>query len=98
MSPDIKDSEIFPPGYTPYRADRTTKTTHSRGVFTLVVDTLISSEQYQLRSECEITFVILTFLNSHGLTASHLSDRTVLVGQFTTVLWTYLITIILFRL
>ena len=145
LSPDIKDSEIFPQGYTPYRADRTTKTTRSGGVFVLVVDTLICSEQPQLRSECEITWVklevvgtqplylaafykpreddqdsldglrssldgltskkgniivamILTFLNSHGLTVSHLSDQTVLVGQLTTVLWTYLMTITLLRL
>ena len=32
LSPDIKDSEIFPEDYTSYRADRTTKTTYS-GVF-----------------------------------------------------------------
>ena len=59
LSPDIKDSAIFPQGYTPYRADRTTKTTRSGGVFVLVVDTLICSEQPQLRSKCEITWVKL---------------------------------------
>ena len=59
FSPDIKDSEIFPQGYIPYRAERTTKTTQSGSVFVLVVDTLICSEQPQLRSEWEITWVKL---------------------------------------
>ena len=55
LSPDIRYSEIFPLGYTPYRADRVTETTRSGGVFVLVSDTLIISEQPQLKSECEIT-------------------------------------------
>ena len=67
LSPDIKDSEIFPQGYTPYRADRTTKTTRSGGVFVLDVDTLICSEQPQLRSECEITWVKLEVVGTQPL-------------------------------
>ena len=61
------DSEIFPPGYTPYRADRVSKTTRSGGVFVLVRDTLICSEQPQLRSECEITWVKLEIVVAQPL-------------------------------
>ena len=50
-----------------YRADRTTKTTRSGGVFVLVVDTLICSEQPQLRSECEITWVKLEVVGTQPL-------------------------------
>ena len=67
LSPDIRDSEIFPLGYTPYRADRDTETTRSGGVFVLVSDTLICSEQPQLRSECEITWVKLVVVGSQPL-------------------------------
>ena len=67
LSIDIRDSEIFPPGYTPYRADRVSKTTRSGGVFVLVRDTLICYEQPQLRSECEITWVKLEIVGAQPL-------------------------------
>ena len=67
LSSDIRDSEIFPPGYTPYRADRVSKTTRSGGVFVLVRDTLICSEQPQLRSEFEITWVKLEIVVAQPL-------------------------------
>ena len=52
----------------------------------------------KIRRATSLLSVILIFQNSHGLTANHISDRTVLLSQFTTVLWTYLMTITLFRL
>lgn len=67
LSPDIKDNEIFPSDYTPYRADRLTKTTRSGGVFVLVSNSLVCSEQPQFRSECEIIWVKLEIVGSQPL-------------------------------
>ena len=50
LSPEISNSEIFPPGYTPYRADRQS-TTHGGGVFILARNDIVSSEQPQFRTD-----------------------------------------------
>ena len=67
LSPDIWDSELFPPGCTAYRNVRVSKTTRSGGIFVLVRDTLICAEQPQLRSECEITWVKLEVAGAQPL-------------------------------
>ena len=50
----IKSSEVFPSNYTAYRHDRNS---FGGGVFTLVRDNLISSEEKELVTNCEIEWV-----------------------------------------
>ena len=40
LSPDIRNSEVFPPGYVAFRADRRSKAFRSGGVFILVRESL----------------------------------------------------------
>ena len=58
MTPDISNNEIFPSGYTPYRADRSA-TTRGGGVFILVQNNIICTEQPQFKTECELIWVKL---------------------------------------
>ena len=57
LSPDIKDNEIFPTDYTSFRADRQTTTKRSGGVFVLVKNSLVCTEQPQFRADCEIIWI-----------------------------------------
>ena len=67
LSPDISDIEIFPPWYTPFRADRKSKTTRSGGVFILFRENLIFAEQANLQTDCELLWVKLEIVGSHPL-------------------------------
>ncbi|MCG8035186.1 MAG: hypothetical protein JAZ03_23820, partial [Candidatus Thiodiazotropha taylori] len=67
LSAEIKDNEIFPPGYIPFRADRESKTTRSGGVFILVSDMFVCTEQPQLKTKCEIVWVKLEIVGSQPL-------------------------------
>ena len=50
----IKSSEVFPEGYVAYRNDRSS---FGGGVFTLVKDNLVSSEEQGLVTNCELEWV-----------------------------------------
>ena len=50
---DISNNEIFPSGYTLYRAHRRA-TTRSVGVFIVVRDNIVCTEQPQLQTDCEL--------------------------------------------
>ena len=50
---DISDSEVFPPGYTPFRADRSS-TKRGGGVFVLVHEHFICTEQPEFHTDCEL--------------------------------------------
>ena len=50
----IKSSEVFPPGYTVHRNDRSTGT--DGGVFTAIKEGLIADAQPQLTTDCEIVW------------------------------------------
>jgi hypothetical protein len=56
LTEDHKDCEIFPKflGYTPFREDRSSK---GGGVFILVKDTILATEQKQLKTNCEILWI-----------------------------------------
>ena len=66
LSPEISSGEIFPSGYTAYRADRISKT-RSGGVFILVRNSLICTEQAQFRTNCEMVWVKLEVAGVHPL-------------------------------
>ena len=66
LTPDISNNEIFPPGYTPYRADRSA-TTRGGGVFILVQNNIICTEQPQFKTECELIWVKLEVTGAHPL-------------------------------
>ena len=66
LSPEISNGEIFPPGYTPCRADRQS-TTHGGGVFILVRNDIVSSEQPQFQTDCELIWVKLEVIGTHPL-------------------------------
>ena len=66
LTPDISNNEIFPPGYTPYRADRSA-TTRGGGVFILVQNNIICTEQPQFKTECELIWVKLEVTGVHPL-------------------------------
>ena len=57
MPHDIASSEIFPEGYHSFRADRKSKSKRSGGVFILVRNSLICTEQPQFQTNCEILWV-----------------------------------------
>ena len=65
LSPDISDIGIFPPGYTPFRADRKSKTTRSGGVFILIRENLICIEQPNLQTDCGLLWVKLEIVGFH---------------------------------
>ena len=59
LQPDISSSEIFPEGYQTFRADRKSKASRGGGVFVLVRNGLICSEQPQFKTKCELLWVKL---------------------------------------
>ena len=63
---DISDSEVFPPGYTPFRADRSS-TKRGGGVFVLVHEHFICTEQTEFQTDCELLWVRLQVTGSHPL-------------------------------
>ena len=67
LSPDISENEIFPFGYAPFRMDRKSKTSRSGGVFIMVRDGLICTEQPQFNMNCELIWVKLEMAGSHPL-------------------------------
>ena len=66
LAPEISSGEIFPPDYTAYRTDRKSKT-RSGGVFILVRNSLICTEQAQFRTNCEMVWVKLEVAGVHPL-------------------------------
>ena len=62
------DSEFFPHllGYTPFREDMGAGTVCG-GVFILVIDTIIATEQKQLKTDCEIIWVKLDIVAAKPL-------------------------------
>ena len=58
LTPNHLDSEFSPKylGFTPFRRDRESGTSGG-GIFVLVKDTFIASEQKQLKTDCEIVWV-----------------------------------------
>ena len=52
LTPDIKDSEIFPSGYSIFRKDRMSGALGG-GVFQAIKSDLLSSLQPEFDSECE---------------------------------------------
>ena len=67
LSPDIASSEIFPEGYHSFRADRKSKSKRSGGVFILVRNSLICTEQPQFQTNCEILWVKIEITGSWPL-------------------------------
>ena len=67
LSPDIASSEIFPEGYHSFRADRKSKSKRSGGVFILVRNSLICTEQPQFQTNCEILWVKIEITGSRPL-------------------------------
>ena len=57
LSPDIESSEIFPEGYHSFHADRKSNVKRIGGVFILVRNSLICTEQPQFQTNCEILWV-----------------------------------------
>ena len=66
LSPDIFNGEIFPPGYTVFRADRKSKT-RSGGVFIMVRTDIVCNEQPQFKTDCEILWVKIETTGVHPL-------------------------------
>ena len=66
LYPEISDSEVFPPGFTPFRRDRKS-TKRGGGVFILVHENFICTEQPEFSSECELLWVRLQIAGSHPL-------------------------------
>ena len=66
LTPDIFNNDIFPPGYIPYRADRSA-TTRGDGVFVLVRNNIVCTNQPQFRIECELIWVKLEVTCAHPL-------------------------------
>ena len=66
LSPEISNGAIFPLGYTAYRMDRKSKT-RSGGVFILVRDNIVCSEQAQFHTNCEMVWVKLEVTGVHPL-------------------------------
>ena len=67
LSPDIKDNEVFPSDYTPYMADRLSTTKQSGGVFVLVKNALVCTEQPQFKTECELISIELDIVGTQSL-------------------------------
>ena len=68
LTPYHFDSEFFPKslGYTPFREDWGADTVGG-GVFILVKDTIIATEQKQLKTDCEIIWVKLDIVGAKPL-------------------------------
>ena len=64
LNTNIKSSEVFPEGFTAYRKDRSRL---GGGVFILVRNELISSEETDLISECESIWTRVKLQNSKDL-------------------------------
>ena len=64
LSPDIKDNGNFPRHYTPIRVDIMTSTSRSGGVFVLVRDSLVCTEQPQFRKDCELIWIKLEIVRT----------------------------------
>jgi len=60
----IKSAEVFPEGYTTYRNDRSTL---GGGVFILIRNDLISTEQVSLVTACELEWAKIRLTNSKDL-------------------------------
>ena len=67
LSPDINNSEVFPPGYVAFRADRKSRTVRSGGVFILVQDNLRCTEETDFQTACELLWVKLEVTGSNPL-------------------------------
>ena len=67
LSLDFKDIEIFSTDYTPFRADRQTTTKRSGGVFVLVKNNLVCTEQPQYRTDYEIIWIKLEIVGAQPL-------------------------------
>ena len=63
---DISDSQVFPYGYMAYRADRKSKTIRS-GVFILVRNSLICTEQPDFQTNCELIWIKLEVVGAQPL-------------------------------
>ena len=59
LNSDISSSEVFPNNYQSFRADRKAKGKRGGGVFVLVKNNLICSEQPQFQTKCELIWVKL---------------------------------------
>ena len=66
LTPDISNNDIFPPGYIPYRADRSAAT-RGGGVFVLVRNNIVCTNQPQFRTERELIWVKLKVTGVHPL-------------------------------
>ena len=66
LHPGISDSEVFPPGYTSFRMDRKSGQ-RGGGVFILVHENFICTEQPEFSSDCELLWVRLQVAGSHPL-------------------------------
>ena len=66
LHPETSDSEVFPPGYTPFRRYRKSLR-RCVGVFILVNENFICSKQSEIRSNCELLWVRLQIAGSHPL-------------------------------
>ena len=64
LNSNIKSSEVFPENFTAYRKDRSRL---GGGVFTLVRNELISSEEKDLDCDCEIIWTRIKLQNSKDL-------------------------------
>ena len=67
LSPDIGNSEVFPPGYVAFRGDSKSKRVRSGGIFILVRDNLRVTEQPEFKADCELIWVKLEVTGSHPL-------------------------------
>ena len=67
LLPDIASSEVFPEGYQSFRADRKSKASRGGGVFILVRNNFLRSEQPQFRTKCEIIWVKLEITGNRPL-------------------------------
>ena len=66
LTPEISSGEIFPSGYTAYRTDRKAKK-RGGGVFIMVRNSLICTEEAQFRTNCEMVWVKLEVTGVHPL-------------------------------
>ena len=59
LTPDISSIEVFPEGYQSFRADRKSKAKRGGGVFVLVRNSFLCTEQSQFQTNFEILWVKL---------------------------------------
>ena len=67
FTPDISSSEFLPAdlGYSIFREDRTTS--NGGGVFILVKDSIIASEQNQFKTDCQVVWVKIELVGTKPL-------------------------------